>query len=145
MKKVRVHISGIITNLPKEKKKQYLDFYDQLAVVCRKHGWQPFVPHHFIDPEEFPASLPAEVYDREIRDLKEADVVIAYVGQPSLGVGMELEVAQEQNAIVILMYEKGAKVSRLIRGCPAVVHEIEFDDFPSALKKLNEALAKIDI
>jgi 2'-deoxynucleoside 5'-phosphate N-hydrolase len=145
MKKVRAHISGIITNLPKGQKKKFLDFYDQLALVCRRHGWQTFVPHHFIDPEEFPASSPAEVYDREMRDLKEADVVIAYVGQPSLGVGMEVEAARAQNAIIILMSEKGTNVSRLIRGCPAVIHEIEFADFPDALKKLNEALAKIEI
>ncbi len=145
MKKVRAHISGIITNLAPDQKKRYLDFYDQLAAVCRKHGWQTFVPHHFIDPQQFPASSPTEVYEREIRDLKEADVVIAYVGQPSLGVGIELEVARAQNAIVILLFETGAVVSRLVRGNPAVIHEIVFADFPDALKKLNGVLEKIEI
>ncbi len=145
MKKVRAHISGKLTNLPKDKRQRYLDFYDQLAEVCRKHGWQTFVPHHFIGPDQFPEAAPAEIYEREIRDLKEADVVIAYVGQPSIGVGMELEVARAQNAIIILMYEEGTVLSRLVRGNPAVIHEIAFKDFPDALEKLNGVLAKIEI
>lgn len=145
MKKVRAHISGALIGLPSSRKKEYLEFYDQLAAVCRKHGWQTFVPHHFVDPDEFPKASPAEVYDREIRDLKEADVVIAYVGLPSLGAGMELEVARAQNAIIILLYEEGTVISRLVRGNPAVIHEIAFKDFPDALEKLNGVLAKIEI
>lgn len=145
MKKVRAHISGILTNLPPGKKQRYLEFYDQLAAVCRKHGWQTFVPHHFVYSDDFPEASCTEVYEREIRDLKEADVVVAYVGQPSLGVGMELEAARAQNAIIILMYEVGTILSRVVRGNPAVIHEIAFKDFPDALEKLNGVLAKIEI
>ncbi len=145
MKKIRVHISGPVSCLTKSERQKYYKFYEEIAKACRQKGWHSFLPHRVIDPALYPELTPREVYETESRDIKKADIVIAYVGQPALGVGTELEIARANNAIAILLYEKDAAVSKIALGNKAVVHEIVFTDFEEALQKLRAALDKIDI
>ncbi|EKD49425.1 MAG: hypothetical protein ACD_63C00148G0007 [uncultured bacterium] len=141
MKKPKAHISGCLIGVSSDEQKELLNFYEDIADVCQKHGLQTFVPHMYF----FPKGNPEDVYEREIRDISSTDLVVAYVGKPSIGVGTELEAAKTCNALIILLYEKGVKVSKLALGNPAVIHEIEFKDFDDALKKLDDALDKIEI
>jgi len=145
MSKIRVHISGPVSCLSKQECSRYYDFYEAVAKICRAKGWNTFLPHRVIDPKMYPELTPREVYAIETRDIRKADIVIAYAGKPALGVGTEIEVARGSNSIVILLYEKDAAVSKIARGNPAVVHEIAFADFEDALQKLQSALDKIEI
>ncbi|MFC1721703.1 nucleoside 2-deoxyribosyltransferase [Patescibacteria group bacterium] len=145
MKKARVHIAGPISCLTREKRKRYFKFYEQIAKICQQQGWHTFLPHRIMDPEAYPELTAREVYEAEIRDIRRADIIIAYVGEPAVGVGTELEVARSQNSVAILLYEKGAKVSKIARGNPAVVHEIVFKDFADALIQLEDACGKIEV
>ena len=75
--------------------------------------------------------------------VSEADIMIAYVGVPSFGVGLEIEFARQAGTKVILLYAESDTVSRLPRGNPAVVHEIVLSDFNQALGKLDKYLTSL--
>lgn len=145
MSKIRVHVSGAVSCLSKQERQRYYDFYEAIAKICRAKGWNSFLPHRVMDPKLYPELTPREVYEIETRDIKKADIVIAYVGTPALGVGTEIEVARASDSIIILLYEKGAAVSKIARGNSAVVHEIAFANFEDALQKIKSALDKIEI
>ena len=75
----------------------------------------------------------AEIYARDIEWLDEADVVIAEVTTPSLGVGYEVARAAELGKPIVCLFrpETGRRLSAMIRGNPAVrVLEYEAEDDP---------------
>jgi len=61
-----------------------------------------------------------EVYERDIAMIQEADLVIAEVSNPSLGVGYELGYAEKLNKPVLCLFDgdSGGKLSAMVRGNP---------------------------
>jgi nucleoside 2-deoxyribosyltransferase len=60
-----------------------------------------------------------EIYKRDLKWLKEADVVIADVSTPSLGVGYEIAKAEEMGKNILCVckkFEEGKKLSGMIVG-----------------------------
>ena len=61
--------------------------------------------------------LPSEfIYNRDMAWLKESDVVVAEVTQPSLGVGYELASAENMGKKVLCIYRNGGSLSAMIGG-----------------------------
>ena len=59
-----------------------------------------------------------EIYNRDMEWLKSADMMIAEVTTPSLGVGYELGIAEKLNIPVLCLYKphKGKRLSAMISG-----------------------------
>ena len=59
-----------------------------------------------------------EIYNRDIEWLKSADIVIAEVTNPSLGVGYELAIAEKLKIPTLCLYrtENGKSLSAMIQG-----------------------------
>ena len=92
--------------------------------------------------EDGPGDL--EIYARDIAWLLEADVVIAEVTTPSLGVGYEVARAAGMGKSVVCLFrpESGRRLSAMIRGNPAVrVLEYGSADHPEAVVQRAMALA----
>lgn len=141
-----VYISGPLTDMPEKRRVELRAFYDLIAEVCREYGLEPYSPHVYGDPR-FVAHLSPQEIDRIDRlAVTQSYLVIAYVGQPAHGVGIEVELANHADKPVVIMYEKAKlaerRVSRLIRGNPAVAGEIIFSDFEDALKQLQNFLTR---
>ena len=66
--------------------------------------------------------------------------MIAYAGLPSLGVGAEVELANQYKIPVVLLFERGRSVSRHVRGIPVVSAEIQFERREDALRELEVCL-----
>jgi len=60
------------------------------------------------------------VFDRDMRMLKEADMLIADITNPSLGVGYEICEAVRMGKPVMVFFKRGSRVSKLILGNPAL-------------------------
>lgn len=60
----------------------------------------------------------AEIYQRDIAMIREADVIIAEVTNPSLGVGYELAFAEKLNKPILCLFNKdsGRKLSAMVLG-----------------------------
>lgn len=133
--KSRAYVSGVLTGV--ESLDVLKKFYEDISRVCAAEGVAAYVPHLVTDPEKNAEITPREVYELDRLKVIESNLVIAYVGVPSLGVGQEIEIARESNIPVLLMMEKEARISRMARGNPAVIAEIRFEDFRDALKQLS--------
>ncbi|MFH1822185.1 MAG: hypothetical protein ABH830_00620 [Patescibacteria group bacterium] len=68
------------------------------------------------------------VWQKNLREIAASDLLIAYVGEPSLGVGAELEIARITASDIIIWWFKGEKVSRMALGNPAVIKKIEAEN-----------------
>ncbi len=140
---VKAYVSGPLTgidNLESLKK-----FYVDIARVCAGEKIDAYVPHLFTDPVKNPAMTARDVYEIDREKVVSSDLVIAYVGAPSLGVGIEIEIACENNVPVLLLMENAAQVSRMARGNPGVAAEIRFQDFDDALIQLSTWLHNQEI
>ena len=69
--------------------------------------------------------------------------MVCYVGEPSLGTGIELEIAYQAGKPIILLSEVGSKVSRMARGVPSVVYHIESEGIDDAKRKLQQVLKQL--
>lgn len=143
--KGKVYISGALTNGSLEKVEHMKQFYEAIAEVCEKRGYSAYVPHRHTDPIANTSVLPDDVYKIDMREVANADLILAYMGMASHGVGMEIERAYHEGRKVVLIYEQGTKVSRLPRGCPAVVAEIQFAGQEDALGKIASFLEHLPL
>lgn len=81
----------------------------------------------------------SEIHKRDIELLKEADIVVAEVTIPSLGVGYEIGVAVENKKPVLCLYRpgNGKLLSAMISGFPSigVRHYDTIEDAKGIIKK----------
>lgn len=79
-----------------------------------------------------------EIYNKDISWVKEADVIIAEVTNPSLGVGYEIAFAESLRKPILALFRNDGtrKLSAMISGAPGVTNQI--------YNSLEEAFAIID-
>jgi hypothetical protein len=68
------------------------------------------------DPEKHPEVPAEEVFKRDAAKLLGADLVVAFVGAPSLGVGAELALAMSNDIPVLAICRPNEIVSRFVLG-----------------------------
>jgi len=135
------YISGALSNV--EDLSSLKGFYERIGELCEASGIGAYVPHLMgTDPVENPDVTPKTVYARDMERVDAADLVIAYVGERSLGVGAEIERTQHTGADVILLYEGERYVSRLTRGTPSVWATLQFVSFDEAIPRLRVLLER---
>ena len=134
----KIYISGALTGI--ENSAAIKAFYETLGSLCEEIGFEAYVPHINTDPINNPDISPREVFETDKNQVSASDLVIAYVGYSSLGVGMELAYAETNSIPIILLYEKGKEISRFPRGIPTVIVEIQFQDYENALTQLKSVL-----
>jgi nucleoside 2-deoxyribosyltransferase len=111
---MRVYISGALINAARLDEARKL--YERLADACVSAGCAAYVPHQHADPVRDPHLSNAEVATRDLAEVTAADVLVAYVGEPSLGVGAEVAIALAAGKRVLLLAEADRKVSRFLLG-----------------------------
>lgn len=135
---IRIYISGALTGI--ENSEAIKSFYEDIGSLCKNMGFHSYVPHLNTDPINHPNINPRQVFQTDKHQVSLSDLVIAYLGFPSFGVGMELAYAETKNISVILLYETNKSISRFPRGIPTVFSEIKFNDYQDALNKLEPIL-----
>ncbi len=136
---MRIFFSGPLTEL--HNKEQTKTFYKNLAEVAASHGVDSYWAFlHGTDPVANPDVSPQEVYKKDLNALEKSDVMVAYVGEPSTGTGIEVEFANTHHIPIYILYEQGKRISRMLRGCPAVKGEIIFADETDALAQFDDLL-----
>ena len=123
MEKRQIYISGPLTNSSKK------ELYELLGEEFEKCGFSAYIPHQHTDPKKNADIKPKEVYQTDYRKIIESSLIVAYVGEPSLGVGQEIQIAAFHQIPILLVFEKGAKVSRMTLGNPMVKQTFQFETF----------------
>ena len=139
-----IYISGALSDVPATIRQQYLDFYEAIGNLVSDIGLVPYVPHLNTDPVRHKHVTPGQVDFIDRTAVTSAILVIAVADNPSLGVGIEVEMAYHAAKPVVLVCQQQLleqrRISRLIRGNPAVTRELSYSDFPDALTQLKEFL-----
>lgn len=122
-----------------------ISFYEALADVCQQVlGDRAFLPHEHY-PIEHRDFTPENIYiavRKQICTLTSMFVVVPIA--PSWDCGMEVEMARQSGVPVIILAERAkldaGKISRLLRGSPAVGAVIVYEDAQHALYQLDAHL-----
>ncbi|HTH24235.1 MAG TPA: nucleoside 2-deoxyribosyltransferase [Vicinamibacterales bacterium] len=117
--------------------------YEQIIEMLKQHG--TVLTEHFGNVSLTAAgeAIPdCDIHDRDLEWLRSADVLVAEVTTPSLGVGYEIGRAVEWGKRVICLYRPSTerRLSGMIAGCGGILVRTYTDtaQLPSILK---EALA----
>jgi nucleoside 2-deoxyribosyltransferase len=116
--------------------------YTQIIDLLKQHG--TVLTEHFGDASLTSAgeNLPdREIHDRDIEWLRKADVLVAEVTTPSLGVGYEIGRALEWGKRIICLYRPsaGRRLSGMIAGSSGIVVR-RYDDVAQLPAILSETL-----
>ena len=80
-----------------------------------------------------------EIYNRDMEWLQSADIVVAEVTTPSLGVGYELGIAEKMKIPVLCLYrrENGKSLSAMVKGNKVFICR-EYEGFMDAQKRIDD-------
>jgi 2'-deoxynucleoside 5'-phosphate N-hydrolase len=139
---MRIFFGGPLTDLQEpDKTKQ---FYTELGNIAAQCGYEYYWAfQRGTDPEENPNVSPDRVFQIDTYELEKSDMMIAYVGEPSTGTGIEIEYARERNIPVYLLFEKGKKISRMLIGTPNIKGTLEYTTEEDAYTQLRLLLEKL--
>ena len=97
--------------------REKIDTFIQVGELLEKYG--TILDKHVLDPnlssqgENIPLD---EIYKRDMDWIKEADIVVAEVSTPSLGVGYEIAYAESLGKLIICLCDAKANLSAMIGG-----------------------------
>lgn len=115
----------------------YLSVYKHLMRLCEPYfdkvvGTYP----DFWDSKE----SPSDFYDRTYRVITKCSLFIGEVSSPSMGVGMEFQMAQENNIPCIALCKKDVEPSIMITGIPCTRKVVYYEDLVDLSDKISELL-----
>jgi len=113
---MRIYFSGAISG-----GREHLPVYQHIVARLKSQG-HVILTEHVANAEALQRERdvpPRQVYRRDIDWLEQADVVIAEVSTPSLGVGYEIGHALQRGTPTLCVYREGLRVSKMITGHPS--------------------------
>ena len=115
--KKKLYIGCALTNLPSEKKDEFL----QMIAKIKKELSKSFEILEFLGIDDLKTDkpfTPLEIYNFDIKNcLMQTDYFLAICDYPALGLGYEIGAAVEKRGIPVLaMAHKDSKISRSIKG-----------------------------
>jgi nucleoside 2-deoxyribosyltransferase len=107
---MKIYFSGSIRG-----GRKYQPIYKEIINYLKKYGevLTEHIGRNNLNEGEWPDEL---IYEKDMEWLEEADVLIAEVSQPSLGVGYEIRRAEELKKKILCLYKNGIKVSAMVLG-----------------------------
>ena len=136
------YISGALLNAASLDRSRAL--YERFADACKVAGWDAYVPHQHADPVRDVHLTNLEVAERDIDQVSAADALVAYVGEPSLGVGAEVAIALRAGKRVLVLAESEARVSRFLIGLvelhPSQAHICRYGSVDEAARWITAQL-----
>ncbi len=112
---MRVYISGALKgsrDLVAARK-----LYERAALAVSQAGHEPYIPHASTDPVRAAKLAPEAVYDSDMKAIHRSDAVLAFLNEPSLGVGAELAICTRESIPVLGLCAAQTDVSRFAIGC----------------------------
>jgi nucleoside 2-deoxyribosyltransferase len=119
--------------------RELVEDYKQLISYLKKKG--TVLTEHIADSnitDDGEKLEPIDIYSRDVKWIEEADLVIAEVSIPSLGVGYELAYAEKLNKKIICLFNKqlDKKLSAMILGNKNFVVR-NYNSVDEAIKQLD--------
>ena len=91
--------------------------YELAAATIADAGYEPYLPHKNTDPEATPEISAERVFATDVEAIRNSDAVLAFLNEPSLGVGAEVAICSQESIPILGLCERGVDVSRFTVGC----------------------------
>ena len=121
------------------KNNRKIPLYEKIGNLCDSFGLKPFIPHLHTEPIDEPADSHV-VFHQDYIGLESSELIIAEISSASHGVGSELMQAYLSKIPIVCIIEKGKNASRMVRGNPALIRTIEYEDEDLCIKYLRTFL-----
>ncbi len=112
-----------------------LDATRKAIETIRELGHIPLTEHLAEEKVDKPLT-DREVYERDMSLLKQADLLIADVTFPSLGVGYEICEALHQGKPIYLIAREGVRISKLVAGISQVRRYSDLEELASLIRQI---------
>jgi transcriptional regulator with XRE-family HTH domain len=140
------YFASALTGLNPKQRKELWALDEKVHQVCNSYDSYPLVlyrPRTKTDPVEN-RDIPArKVYEIDQEHVATADLLILAAIFPSLGAGMELQLAYQACTCVILIKKKDQELSRMVLGCPVRLEIVEYTDLSDLESELRAAIDKL--
>jgi len=85
-----------------------------------------------------------QIHDRDLKWLRNSDIIVAEVTTPSLGVGYEIAIAVKESIPVIALFRNNTekRLSAMIKGDESI-NVIEYSEIETLFSKLGDILKMI--
>jgi len=116
------------------------DLYRALIIELTRYG--TVLTEHIAHPKDVERGMTdREIYERDMGWLREADVMVAEVTTPSLGVGYELASAQQHGKRILCLFRtsSGRSLSAMISGAEEL-EVVEYDNLEEATTAIETFL-----
>lgn len=132
---MKIYFAGSIRG-GREDKELYLRLIDHLG----KHGevLTEHVGSHGLTPMGEVGPTDEFIYDRDMSWINEADVVVAEISTPSLGVGYEIAKAESMGKPIVCLWrnQPGKRLSAMIAGSQKIINE-RYNTFDEATEAID--------
>lgn len=111
---MKAYISGALMGSKNLKRSKEL--YEFIGDITTRNGITPYIPHLNTCPLTNTSLTPDDIFKIDMKCLNNSDLVISYLGSPSLGVGAELAITISTQKPIIAIYHEQDNVSRFVLG-----------------------------
>jgi len=145
---ISAYFASALTGLSDDQMAEIIALDEKVDEICQKiEGYQVtlYRPRTVTSPKDNPEVSAQDVYEIDQERVASADVIFLATLFPSLGAGMELQIALQSCSSIILLKkkDKSIKLSRMVLGCPAIKKVVEYEDLNDLEDKLIESLKDI--
>ena len=140
------YFASALTGLNEDQRKELWALDEKVHEVCNSYDSYPLVlyrPRTKTDPLQNPDVPPRQVYGIDQEHVATADFLILAAIFPSLGAGMELQLAYQACNCVILIKKKGQVLSRMVLGCPVRQEIVEYTNLSDLEGQLRAAIDRL--
>jgi transcriptional regulator with XRE-family HTH domain len=148
-----VYFASALTGLNEEQFREIQELDEQVHKICQgytAHSVVLYRPRLKTAPQTNPDIPEYDVYAIDRRIVSASDIVILAAPFPSLGAGMEVQLAYQGCASLVILEKRRVKVSKMVLGCPVrkviVQYELPFglaNKLPAALDNVISDLANL--
>lgn len=122
------YLASPLTGVTGETRENVVRLRTILKQSAREKGWIVYDPYEVTDPIEHPEVSPQVVFSRDRYRVLGSDLLIALITQPTLGVGMELEMARSTFLPILILVKRDFHLSKMVEGMPGVKLIMPYDD-----------------
>ncbi|MDX2264341.1 MAG: hypothetical protein NW215_05165 [Hyphomicrobiales bacterium] len=90
--------------------------YEATAFHIEELGHEAYLPHLKTDPVNNVDVSPQVVYGQDKREILSSDLIVAFLNEPSFGVGAELVLASQRQIPMLALNDHKLTVSRFLVG-----------------------------
>lgn len=143
---VMAYFASALTNLNDEQLAEIVSLDEKVDEICnryKRHRIFLYRPRTRTSPKDNPEVPPREVYEIDRKSVASADLLILAAIYPSLGAGMELQLALQSCTSVVLITKEGQILSRMVTGCPVRKRIIQYTEMVDLEERLPSALDRL--